>query len=166
MAAGILRNGTKSLLKASSHGEREFHKALSSLRQRWRLRRTPHGSIVGDLSYLSGWDNDQIVCVCVCLCVCVCGCGCGCVWVWVCLCLCVCVCVCVCTRACVCFKVQMNVCLPPAGSLYAGVVMFEVQKGTGVSEGSGGVISVTVPRELRGRSEIAVFLSEVPVKGT
>ena len=54
MAAGILRRGTESLSKVSSHGEREFHKALSSLRQRWRLRRTPQGTIVGDLSYLSG----------------------------------------------------------------------------------------------------------------
>lgn len=54
MAAGILRRGTESLSKVSSHGEREFHKALSNLRQRWRLRRTPQGTIVGDLSYLSG----------------------------------------------------------------------------------------------------------------
>lgn len=60
VAASILRSGTKSLLKASSHGEREFHKALSNLRQRWRLRRTPHGSIVGDLSYLSGWKNSTL----------------------------------------------------------------------------------------------------------
>ena len=79
---------------------------------------------------------------------------CGCVGVWVC------GCVGVFARfRCICVS-------PPAGSQYTGVVMFEVQKGTGLGEGSGGVISVTVPRELRGRSEIAVFLSEVPVKGT
>ena len=79
-------------------------------------------------------------------------CGYGCVWV--------CGCVGVFARfRCICVS-------PPAGSQYTGVVMFEVQKGTGLGEGSGGVISVTVPRELRGRSEIAVFLSEVPVKGT
>ena len=55
---------------------------------------------------------------------------------------------------------------PLAGSQYAGVVTFEVQKGEGLEGKSGKIVSVTIPRELRGRSEIAVFLSELPVKGT
>ena len=55
VAANILRRGTSSLTKSSSHGEREFHKALLDLRQRWRLRRLPTGAIQGDLSYISGW---------------------------------------------------------------------------------------------------------------
>ena len=54
VAAGILRRGTSSLIKSSSHGEKEFHKALLDLRQRWRLRRMPNGTIQGDLSYISG----------------------------------------------------------------------------------------------------------------
>ena len=54
VAAGILRRGTSSLTKSSSHGEKEFHKALLDLRQRWRLRRLPNGTIQGDLSYISG----------------------------------------------------------------------------------------------------------------
>lgn len=54
---------------------------------------------------------------------------------------------------------------PLAGSQYAGVVTFEVQKGEGLERGTGEIVSVTIPRELRGRSEIAVFLSKLPVKG-
>ena len=54
VAGGILRRGTASLNKSSSRGEREFHRALLDLRQRWRLRRLPNGAIQGDLSYLSG----------------------------------------------------------------------------------------------------------------
>lgn len=54
VAAGILRKGTSSLTKASSHGEREFHRALLEMRHRWRLRRLPNGMIQGDLSYTSG----------------------------------------------------------------------------------------------------------------
>ena len=54
VAAGILRKGTSSLSKSSSRGEREFHYALLNLRQRWRLRRMPNGTIQGDLSYRSG----------------------------------------------------------------------------------------------------------------
>ena len=54
VAAGILRKGTSSLSKSSSRGEREFHDALLNLRQRWRLRRMPNGTIQGDLSYRSG----------------------------------------------------------------------------------------------------------------
>ena len=54
VAAGILRRGTSSLSKSSSRGEKEFHRALLDLRQRWRLRRLPNGAIQGDLSYVSG----------------------------------------------------------------------------------------------------------------
>ena len=54
MAAEILHRGTKSLSQASTEKEREFHKALSSLRQRWRLKRIGSGAIIGDLSYHSG----------------------------------------------------------------------------------------------------------------
>ena len=50
VAAGILRSGTKTLSKISSKSEREFHKTLLQLRERWKLRRTPTG-IVGDLSF-------------------------------------------------------------------------------------------------------------------
>ena len=35
----------------------------------------------------------------------------------------------------------------------------------GLSSEGGGVISVTVPRNLRGRSEILVFLADQPVRG-
>ena len=66
-----------------------------------------------------------------------------------------------------------------AGSTYihsGGVVRFDVRKGgVGTSSSAGGaakdsataadVIVVNVPRELRGRSEIIVFLSEKPVRG-
>ena len=54
VAAGILRKGTQSLSRVSSHGEREFHRALLAMRQRWRLRRVPNGAIQGDISYHSG----------------------------------------------------------------------------------------------------------------
>lgn len=54
VAAGILSRGTAALSKASSREEREFHKALSQLRQRWKVRRAHNGTIVGDLSYYSG----------------------------------------------------------------------------------------------------------------
>lgn len=54
LAAEILQKGTKSLSLSSTEKEREFHKALSSLRERWRLKRMGSGAIVGDLSYHSG----------------------------------------------------------------------------------------------------------------
>ncbi len=53
LAANILRKGATSLSQSSSDKEKEFHRALSSLRQRWRLKRIGSGAIVGDLSYHS-----------------------------------------------------------------------------------------------------------------
>lgn len=52
--------------------------------------------------------------------------------------------------------------LPPGGSSYAQLVPFELRKG---SEGSGEILTVIVPQELRGRSEVVVFLSDRPVRG-
>ena len=65
-----------------------------------------------------------------------------------------------------------------AGSTYSGgVVRFDVRKGDLNTPMGGGadakdslsrpadVIAVTVPRELRGRSEILVFLSDKPIQG-
>ena len=49
-----------------------------------------------------------------------------------------------------------------AGSLYTQSVQFEVHKGT---EESDDILSVIVPQELRGQSEIVVFLSDSPVRG-
>ena len=57
VAAGILRKGTASLSRSSTLKEKEFHKALSAMRQRWKLRRTAGGAIVGDLSYHSGKNH-------------------------------------------------------------------------------------------------------------
>ena len=54
LAAEILLKGTKSLSLSSTEKEREFHKALAALRQRWRLKRVGSGAIIGDLSYHSG----------------------------------------------------------------------------------------------------------------
>ena len=54
LAAEILSKGTKSLSLSTTEKEKEFHKALSSLRQRWRLKRIGSGAIMGDLSYHSG----------------------------------------------------------------------------------------------------------------
>ncbi len=54
LATEILQKGMRALSLSSSNKEREFHKALSSLRQRWRLKRTGAGTIIGDLSYHSG----------------------------------------------------------------------------------------------------------------
>jgi mediator of RNA polymerase II transcription subunit 17 len=48
-----------------------------------------------------------------------------------------------------------------AGSLYTQSVQFEVHKGT---EGSGNILSVVVPQELRGQSEIIIFLADKPVR--
>lgn len=53
-ASEILQKGTKSLSLSTTDKEKEFHKALSSLRQRWRLKRIGSGAIIGDLSYHSG----------------------------------------------------------------------------------------------------------------
>ena len=66
-----------------------------------------------------------------------------------------------------------------AGSTYSGgAVRFDVRKGESSSSAGGSgnakegvskaadVIVVSVPRELRGRSEILVFLSDKPVRGT
>ena len=63
--------------------------------------------------------------------------------------------------------------LPPvAGSSYSGTVSFDVIKhkpkeaGSSVSADSASdAIGVTIPRELRGRSEVLVFLSPEPVRG-
>ena len=54
LAAQILKKGAKSLSLSSTEKEREFHKVLSSLRQRWRLKRIGSGAILGDLSFCSG----------------------------------------------------------------------------------------------------------------
>ena len=61
-----------------------------------------------------------------------------------------------------CSYIQCMSPLVPAGSLVRPM-FFEVSK----KEGGTGqeVIEVTIPRELRGRSEIAVFISDQPVKG-
>lgn len=53
LAAEILQKGTRSLSLSSTDKEKEFHKTLLSLRQRWRLKRAGSGAIVGDLSYHS-----------------------------------------------------------------------------------------------------------------
>ena len=60
-----------------------------------------------------------------------------------------------------------------AGSMYVPLTrsIFEVKKGVG-QESSGSqtsereIISVTIFRELRGRSEVVAFLSPSPVRGT
>ena len=57
LAAEILQKGAASLSLSSTDKEKEFHKALCSLRQRWRLKRAGSGAIMGDLSYRSG-NND------------------------------------------------------------------------------------------------------------
>ena len=52
----------------------------------------------------------------------------------------------------------------PAGSQYGSAATFEVHKG--LEEGNKReVMSVTIPHELRGRSEILVFLGDRPVRG-
>ncbi len=57
------------------------------------------------------------------------------------------------------FFIQLCLSSPAAGS-YKRPVFFEVRKREG-----GGVVEVVVPQELRGKSEIAVFLSPQPVEG-
>ena len=55
-----------------------------------------------------------------------------------------------------------------AGSLYTQSVQFEVHKGVeGSSDdtGSGDILSVVVPQELRGKSEVVIFISDEPVRG-
>lgn len=54
VAAEILRKGMDSLSVSSTDREREFHRAIAFLRQRWRLKRVGSGVVVGDLSYRSG----------------------------------------------------------------------------------------------------------------
>ena len=54
VGAGILRKGMESLSVSSTDREREFHRAIALLHQRWRLKRVGAGMIVGDLSYRSG----------------------------------------------------------------------------------------------------------------
>jgi len=54
VAADILRRGMESLSVSSTDREREFHRAIAFLRQRWRLKRVGSGIVVGDLSYRSG----------------------------------------------------------------------------------------------------------------
>lgn len=49
-----------------------------------------------------------------------------------------------------------------AGSLYAQSVQFEVHKGI---ENTNDILSVVVPQELRGRSEVVIFLADRPIKG-
>ena len=57
--------------------------------------------------------------------------------------------------------------LPVAGSTYSGTVSFDVSKySSGASADSAATISVTIPREFRGKSEVLVFLSPEPVQGT
>lgn len=46
--------------------------------------------------------------------------------------------------------------------MYTQSVQFEIHKG---NKESGDILSVVVPQELRGRSEVVIFLSNVPVKG-
>lgn len=53
MASEILKKGTSSLSLSSTDKEKEFHKSLSSLRQRWKLKRIGSGAIIGNLSYHS-----------------------------------------------------------------------------------------------------------------
>ena len=54
----------------------------------------------------------------------------------------------------------------PAGSVYAGAVNFDVYKNTAPStDTSADVVKVTVPRELRGASEILVFFSPKAMRG-
>uniref|UniRef100_A0A1X7TM93 Uncharacterized protein n=2 Tax=Amphimedon queenslandica TaxID=400682 RepID=A0A1X7TM93_AMPQE len=47
------------------------------------------------------------------------------------------------------------------GSIYAQSVQFEVHKGI---EGTNDILSVVVPQELRGRSEVVIFLADRPIK--
>ena len=116
VAATILRKGAEPLMRTSSQGDQEFHRALHDLGKRWRLRRTSVG-VSGDLSYHSGMTLVIII------------------------------------------NYRL---LIPAGSLYTQSVQFEIHKG---NKGSGDILSVVVPQELRGRSEVVIFLSNVPVKG-
>lgn len=109
VAAGILRSGTKTLSKISSKNEREFHKTLLQLRERWKLRRTPTG-IVGDLA----------------LC-------------------------------------QVEKSMSPWMGI-ASALQFEVHKQEGLGGEPGNILSITIPRELRGRSELVVFISDKPVR--
>ena len=118
VAAKILRKGTQDLGQSSSHGV-EFHKALSSLRRKWRLRRSAGGAIVGDLSYRSGGCAVDVL-----------------------------------------VRLVYALFLRAAGSLYAHPAWFEVHKGDSEE------IRVVIPRELRGRSEVLVYLHDNPVKGT
>ena len=53
--------------------------------------------------------------------------------------------------------------LPIAGSQYLSFMPFEVHKGS--EEQNSEALSVTIPRELRGRSEIVVFLCRRPIRG-
>ena len=57
VGAGILRKGVDSLSVSLTDREREFHRAIALLRQRWRLKRVGSGMIVGDLSYRSGKER-------------------------------------------------------------------------------------------------------------
>lgn len=46
--------------------------------------------------------------------------------------------------------------------MYAQSVQFEVHKGI---ENTNDILSVVVPQELRGRSEVVIFLADRPIKG-
>lgn len=59
VGAEILRKGMDSLCVSSTDREREFHRAIALLRQRWRLKRVGSGMIVGDLSYRSGKERSS-----------------------------------------------------------------------------------------------------------
>lgn len=61
LAAGILQRGTNSLSQSSTKKEKEFHKAISLLRQRWRLKRIGSGALIGDLSYYSGKKTKNLL---------------------------------------------------------------------------------------------------------
>lgn len=141
MAAGILQRGAEALTHSSSREERAFHRALAELRRRWRVRRVPFGSIMGDLGYGSG--KMQLLFM----------------------------------------NLQVNLSLPlPLSTISAGSThvpqtraVFEVKKGGSQQESSSSqptaevnketdILSVTIFRELRGCSEIAIFLSSSPVR--
>ena len=62
-------------------------------------------------------------------------------------------------------------CVSPAGSMYTGPVHFDVtkakiqeSKSADSASSAADAISVTIPREYRGNSEILVFLSPQPIQ--
>ena len=49
--------------------------------------------------------------------------------------------------------------------LLISALQFEVHKREGLGTDLGNILSITIPRELRGRSEVVVFISDKPVRG-